>query len=1063
MHKPRKVPAIWTRLLVLLAFLFSPALLWAQAENADEGEDQVEEAASEEDEEDVAELGNVRVTGSRITRPGIDTFYPAISVDAQLLEDRAFTNVADALNEISTFGNPDATPAGVQNDFSVGQNFVDFLGLGAQRTLTLVNGRRFVSANVPSVFGENGGLQVDFNVIPIALVDRIETIGIGGAPIYGSDAIAGTINVITKDRYEGAEFSVRHGFTSKGDADFENVLFVAGANTFDGRGNVTMSGEWFRQDGLLGTARPRFSEGDNDVFFAPTAPGRQDLFRNSRINIFTNGGLIHPLGTGVPNNGAELPLPSFGIGAFPDGNFYQFDSNSNLVPFTPGQPIPGEAFFALGGDGPDFGDEVAQLQSPIDRGVFTSSMSYDITPTVTFSSDVLFSDSNGIELTAQGGFQTAAFTGTSGPLIFDVDNPFLPQQARDLLLANDVDEFVLSRFNNDIIDSSRNRDQQLWRWTGGFNGEFFMADRLFTWESYAVHGETDVELSFEGIIDGRFLNAIDARRLTEEDLALVDPNDIIAIGGTSTANVGDIICEAVFQAALDPGFGTVSGDPADGRPFVDGCVPLNLFGEGARSEAAREWVTGDLQSTSKIKQTVYNFNIGTELFNLPAGAVAANVGYERRRETALFSPGLGAELPITRFAPLLETGGEFNTDEFFGEAIVPIFSRDMEIPGLSLLELNGAIREIDNDRAGSATVWSAGGRWAPFEDLTFRGNYTESIRAPSLVELFAPISQSFSFADDPCDFRFVDQGPNPDARRQNCLQDIGVDPEDFTSSVVNATAVGRTGGNPDLENEQAESWSIGFTYEPSFVDNLVIGADYFDIEIGNAIVNLDLEDLMVACYDSADFPNNPACDAFERDAEGQIVDFQTGQTNAQIFRVQSMDFFAGYRFELADLMGNFSSNWHETNLGFVDMNLRVTRQRLFEQSVTGEAIVPARRAFDSPEYQGNLDISWSRNDTRVFWRTNWQNRARLSPSLQTAFFDEDGNQVTSTSHRFISNISIAQTLPKFFDFMPEDTVLQLSVDNVFRRTPNTVEQAAGHFTLTELLGRQYTLTLRGRF
>ncbi|MCA1780138.1 MAG: TonB-dependent receptor plug domain-containing protein, partial [Xanthomonadaceae bacterium] len=254
-------------------------------------QDEAEEETAQT-EEGAADLERVAVTGSRIERPGIDTFYPAITVDAQLLEDRAFTNVADALNEIPSFGNG-ITPNFGQGFATVGQNFVDFLELGAQRTLTLVNGRRFVSANVPSIFGTNGGLQVDFNVIPIALVDRIETIGIGGAPIYGSDAIAGTINVILKDRYEGAEFTFRKGFTSKGDAEDETIQLVAGANSADGRGNVTFSAEFVRQDPLAGTARPRFSRGDNDVEFRATG-GREIIVRNRLMGVFTNGGLIHP-------------------------------------------------------------------------------------------------------------------------------------------------------------------------------------------------------------------------------------------------------------------------------------------------------------------------------------------------------------------------------------------------------------------------------------------------------------------------------------------------------------------------------------------------------------------------------------------------------------------------------------------------------------------------------------------------------------------------------------------------------------------------------------------------
>lgn len=1026
---------------------------------------QDEDQTDQQTEEDQADLSRVTVTGSRIERAGLDTFYPAITIDKQLLEDRAYTNVADALNEIPTFGQPDATPQGVQNGFSVGQNFVDFLGLGAQRTLTLVDGRRFVSANVPSVFGENGGLQVDFNVIPIALVDRIETVGIGGAPIYGSDAIAGTINVILQDRFEGAEFTFRHGFTSKGDAEFENVLMVAGANSADGRGNVTFSAEWFRQGGLLGTERPRFSRGQNDVTFFTTEPNVARMFRDARVNPFTFGGLVSNPATGFGDLIDPAGSLGFGpLGIFPDGNFYEFDQNSNLVPFTPGTDVANNVVNVVGGDGPDFFDSVDQLQSPLDRGVFTGRFNYDLTHNVRFSSDFLFSDSNSTELTNQGGFQTWIFGGTSGALQFDADHPFLPQQARDVLAANGIDTFFLHRFNNDIIDSSNDRDQQLWRWTGGFEGEFFIGNRRFNWEGYAVHGEADVETEAEGIIDGRFLNAIDVRRLSEEDLAMVDPTDLAAIGGQGNVGAGDLVCEAVFQAALDPSFGTIGGNGVQSdRLFIDGCIPLNLFGPGVRDAAAREWVTGDRLTNTKIKQTVWNFNFGGDLLDLPGGVLAFNAGYEGRRETALWKPGLGTELPVTRAAPFAETGGEFDTDEFFFEGVLPVFGGDFRIPGFHTLEINGAVRDIDNSQSGNSTVWTAGGNWKPVSDLNIRGNYTESIRAPALVELFAPVTTSFSFADDPCDFRFVDQGPNPAQRRANCIEAGITDPDNFTSNVVNATAQGLTGGNPDLEDEEAESWSIGFTWEPRWVDNLVIGADHFDIEIANAITALTLEDLMVACFDSANFPNNSACNAFERDANGQVISFQSGQTNAESFRVEIEDFFADYRFEVASLFGLFSEGMRDSNLGFLRLNTRISRTRRRQQSVTGEEIVRSSRDFDDPKYQGTFDVTWSRNDTRIFWRTLWQNRARLDPEQETAFFTEEGKQVTSTSHRFISHVTISQALPRWFDWMPQDTRLQAVVNNVFRRMPNRVEQAAGHYGFDELLGRQYSLTLQVRY
>ena len=461
---------------------------------------------------DSIEIEEITVTGTRIKRAGVDTFYPAISVGTEELEDGAFTNIADALNEIPSFGNPDATPFGAQNAFSVGQIFVYFLSLDSQRPLTLVNGRRFVSANTPSIFGESGGLQVDFNVIPVALVERIETIGVGGAPIYGSDAIAGTINIILKDRFEGMQVSLRHGVTGEGDGDFQEVSLVAGANFSDDRGNVTLSMESFRQDGLLRNSRPRYTA--NDPFWGsdedrdPNDPNTiqvRRIYRDQRINLFTNGGLIDP---------NAFTIPSFGIGAMSDGNFYQFDRNSNLVPYTPGTDYPGSAFFALGGDGPDFFDNVAQIQSPLNREVFTARMNYDITDRVTFSSDVLFANTWADELVNQGGFQTWVFGGTSGALEFPINHPFLHPDAQALLagLPGGEQTFFLHRFNNDVIDSSNSREQFLWHVTAGLEGDFDVGDRNFFWSINATHGESDGETKREGIIDGRSLNAIDVTR-----------------------------------------------------------------------------------------------------------------------------------------------------------------------------------------------------------------------------------------------------------------------------------------------------------------------------------------------------------------------------------------------------------------------------------------------------------------------------------------------------------------------------------------------------------------------
>ena len=187
---------------------------------------------SDENEADDEYIEEIIITGSRIPRAGFDTLMPAIVLDSEFIQERGFTDIASALNEIPAFGVPGNSTQGTQDSFSVGQNFVNFFGLGSQRTLTLVNGRRFVSSNSPSLFvGANAGLQVDLNVIPTSLIDRVETIAVGGAPIYGADAIAGTVNVIMKTDYEGFDVKTSYGASAEGDLEETEFAFTWSANS----------------------------------------------------------------------------------------------------------------------------------------------------------------------------------------------------------------------------------------------------------------------------------------------------------------------------------------------------------------------------------------------------------------------------------------------------------------------------------------------------------------------------------------------------------------------------------------------------------------------------------------------------------------------------------------------------------------------------------------------------------------------------------------------------------------------------------------------------------------
>jgi len=225
------------------------------------------------------ELQEVVVTGSRIARPEFDNLEPTTTVDSKTFDQRGYLDVGQALNELPAFGVAPSSAANTQSGFGVAQSFVDLYGLGSQRTLTLVNGRRFVSESSATLNNSNAntsnggnGTQVDLNVIPTKLIDHVEVVSVGGAPIYGADAIAGVVNIILKKDYQGLDVDAQVGASGQGDAWNYRTRILGGQNLFDGRANITAVGEFIKTDGLVGTSRPVYAA---DLgFLAPATPGK---------------------------------------------------------------------------------------------------------------------------------------------------------------------------------------------------------------------------------------------------------------------------------------------------------------------------------------------------------------------------------------------------------------------------------------------------------------------------------------------------------------------------------------------------------------------------------------------------------------------------------------------------------------------------------------------------------------------------------------------------------------------------------------------------------------------
>ncbi len=350
---------VWREILALPVFLALGMSAQAQV---------TPKAAAPED----TALQEVVVTGSRIARPEFDNLEPTATVDSKTFDQRGYLDVGQALSELPAFGVQPSSAANTQNGFGIAQSFVDLYGLGSQRTLTLVNGRRFVSSNTASL-NNNGsnsavggpGSQVDLNVLPTKLIDHVDAISVGGAPIYGADAISGAVNIILKKDYQGLDVDALVGASGQGDAWNYRARVLAGQNFLDGRANVTVVAEMTKTDGLVGTARPVYSA---DLgFLAPATPGPFKTVLTPANSVPSSGFRRRADGGRRVLVSADLRRPEYRPWRGECGRAIAsaFGPGGNLIPYNVGVQT-GNPIFNSGGDGLRL-STVSNLLSPTER------------------------------------------------------------------------------------------------------------------------------------------------------------------------------------------------------------------------------------------------------------------------------------------------------------------------------------------------------------------------------------------------------------------------------------------------------------------------------------------------------------------------------------------------------------------------------------------------------------------------------------------------------------------------------------------------------------------------
>lgn len=995
-----------------------------------------DEGAPAEEEASAASGTMIVVTGSRIERPEVEGAAPLVaSVGEEELEDRAFTNIADALNEVPGFGTP-VSSAGGQSSFSVGQNFVNLFGIGSQRTLTLVNGRRFVSSNTASNFGgASAGLQVDLNALPISLVDRIDVLAVKGATTYGSDAVAGTVNVILKDDFEGLEANAQLGIFEAGDGESISASVTTGGNFADGRGNIAVNFEYDKQNGVRTLDR---------------ALGRERLFRDNenliiapdRIFVISADG-IPTRGPGLFNGGYVTSLFGLPEGGFrnANGDLVAFNGDGNLVPYDIGDCSGGNLVRCAGGDGLDLA-RAGQILSDVERYTIFALGHYDITDNVRFFFETNYAHTQAVELTNQPVYQSALFSGDSLGLGFLLSNPFLSSQARDTLSlpgnldgdgdgapdpnfdtdgdgVNDDTQFFLQRAGFDLLGGSNPNYQQLelFRIVGGLQGDIeVIKGRDWNWNVSYSYGQSQAVSQSTALVQANFLNAIDAVR---------DPD------------TGEIVCRVTIDPPTAPGTDVGTGQQTRS---VTGCVPLNLFGEGAASPEAIDFVTAETLAESRNTQNIFNANFGGGLFDLFQNEVAFNIGYEYRREEQSFTPDGFLQEGLGRSVAISPVAGSFSTNEFYGEVLIPLITPANDF-FIHRLELDGSFRYIDNSAAGTAEVWSVGGQFAPIPDLTFRGSYTESVRAPAITELFLPGVEVFSFADDPCDPDFIDAGSNPAQRRANC--DADGRPADFDSQIDDASQLITESGNPNLLNEESKAWTVGAVVQPRFLDGFSLTVDWVDIELTNAIVTLDLTDVLRSCYDNPNFPNVPTCDQFQRDPTTfQITGAQVGQSNAGLFEFAGLQASARYSFGLDGIFGG------EGDAGSIDLLARYFYLDKSQFTVVGVLDVDKGEIGDF-EHEFNGTVRYNRGPFSWSLTGNYLSGASFdNEEDQTAPFAKVGSYL-------VFDTTIAWDINDNFR-------AGFTVNNVFEEKPPFPSRSTTQYT-DGMLGREFLFRVSTRY
>ena len=791
--------------------------------------------------------GTIVVTGSRLNiASGMETAIPVTSMDVEEIDNMDPGTLIQAMNTLPIFVNNDTPNANAGFFSRAGTGNLNLRGLGTNRTLTLLDGRRVAPT---TAFG-----GADINLIPTAMLRGVENVTGGASAAYGTDAVAGVTNFLLDTGFDGLEINLQGGITGRGDNQSYEASIAFGTPIGD-RAHFLLSLEVGQQDGV-------FSYEDRDWYRSfglldSDGDGIDEVWPDVYSSRVSFDGIISAPGTSI--------------------NGLQFDSSGNFAPFVPGVANDGAVggFDARtsGGSGDDIGcGEVCNVWPDTDRYSIFAYLDYELTDNVTLFAQYM----RGYSHLWENATPRGSFVGFPTTLTIFSGNAFLPDEIQQVMDDENIASFSLRRMCS--VEDCGNLYYEEWSTqnigTVGFqaeidsNGGFLDGWRI---DGYYQYGHSRKEWDQFGLRVDRIHAAADA---------------------VSDGN-GNIVCNVTLAGSTD----------------FPGCVPINLFGRGNASAAAVDYVTGmdpgqqvttplffadsgfdlgitDSYTTTPGKRAITTFeqhfaevSFAGNVFDLPAGPVSLALGASYRKDSILQinrdqanqasdhenghpvlcsgeSPGLRgvpggecANTVATQYSKVSNIQGSADVKEIFGETLIPLFDNGEQRAGLNL---SGRWADYE----GSGQIWSYKGSLdvTLVEGLRLRGTYSRDVRAANLNERFNKTGGIGNLTDPRISQADIDAC--------NAL----MDPDLACSASYSVTTF--SGGNPNVNPEEADTFTAGIVFQPTGLQGFSASVDWFKVDIDGAIGQVGLTEVARRCYEE----NDPLFCGLVTENPGQLTD-----------------------------------------------------------------------------------------------------------------------------------------------------------------------------------------------